>query len=338
MAAYTTIDDPELYFQTVLWTGNGSDDHAITFDGSENMSPNLIWQKNRTDAVSHGVFDTVRGIGGGSNTYRLLTDSTNAEDDASNTVKSADSDGFTLGTNANLNGSSDANVAWCWKESATAGFDIVSYTGNGTNRTISHSLSAVPHMMIIKNRATTADWLVYHKAEGHSHYLLLSETNGFGTESGVAKEWNSTDPTSSVFSVGTSAATNGNTNATIAYLFTSIQGFSKFGTYEGNNNSDGPMIYTGFKPAMVLFKRSSSTENWSLYDNKRKGYNPQSFGLRPNTNLAESEYGTTDTVDFLANGFKIRESGTNINNGTYVYCAWAESPLVNSNGVPCNAR
>ena len=172
MAVYTAIDDPEAHFQAVTYTGNGSDDHAITFAGDTDMQPDLIWQKNIGDAVSHGVFDTLRGIGGGSNTKRLLPDNTNTEDDASNTVKSADSDGFTLGTNTNLNENNDSNVAWCWKANGsgsantagsidttatsantTAGFSIVTWTGDeNSSATLGHGLGAVPKFIITKGR------------------------------------------------------------------------------------------------------------------------------------------------------------------------------------------
>ena len=332
--AYTTIDDPTAYFQVKLYTGNNST-NAQTLDSDTNMQPDMIWFKRRDSAAYPSLIDDVRGV-----TKRLAPSETDAEGTVSDALSSFDSDGFTLGDDDDnyINYNTATYVAWCWKESATAGFDIVSYTGNATNRTISHSLSAVPHMMIIKNRATTADWLVYHRYEGHSHYLLLSETNGLGTESGVTKEWNSTDPTSSVFSVGTSAATNGNTNATIAYLFTSIQGFSKFGSYTGNGNADGTFIYTGFKPAWFMIKRTTAGYNWTIKDNKRSTYNEATTELYADATDGDENSG--GAIDFLSNGVKIRNSSGTWNGSgvAYVYMAFAEAPFVNSNGVPNNAR
>ena len=338
MAAYTTIDNPELYFQAKLYTGNGSDDHAITFDGSENMSANLIWQKNRTDAVSHGFFDTVRGIDGGSTTYRFLTDSTNGEDDATNTVKSADSNGFTLGTNANLNGSSDANVAWCWKESADAGFDIITWSGNQTQKTISHNLSAVPHWIIVKVRGTAKQWTCYHKdmtADPDNAGIFLQSTAAPTT--GTAGYFGNTAPTSSVFTIGSSTNVNNNGSTLWAYTFTSKQGFSKIGSFIGTQNEDGAYVHLGFRPAFVMFKNVSlSSCSWVIVDNKRQSYNGNNNSyLYADTTSAEQ---TGINVDLLSNGFKTRHNLSWINEETITYIAFAEAPFVNSNGVPCNAR
>ena len=257
--AYTTIDNPELYFQVKLYTGTGSS-HAITLDGDENMQPDMVWWKERGSSDYHTIVDSVRGV-----TKRIFTNATDAEDTQAESLKSFDSDGFTMGTNSGANQSSQTYVAWCWKESADAGFDIVSWTGNGSSQNISHSLSAVPHFMITKNRSATGDWSTYHKFGGGTKTFYLSNSDAIGT---TISPWNNTDPTSSVFTVGGGAYTNGSGNSIIGYLWTEKQGYSKFGSYSGNGDADGAFVYTGFRPAFVLLKNSSGTLNWNMQDNK----------------------------------------------------------------------
>ena len=331
--AYTTIDNPELYFQTKTYSGSSSD-VTVTFDGSEDMQPDVVWLKKRGGSGDHLIYDSVRGVN-----KRLQPNATDAEVDRSSNndeLKSFNSDGWTLGTfNSNVTGAGSTNVSWNWKESATAGFDIVSYTGNATNRTISHSLSAVPKMIIVKNRADAVEWQIYHQGIGNDHSIFLDLDNGKDAGSFY---WNDTTPTSSVFSVGTYSGTNGSSDNMIAYCFADIQGFSKFGSYSGNSNADGPMIFLGFKPAFVIVKLvSSSGGSWNIFDNKREGYNPDNDALFADVNGAET---TTDYLDFLSNGFKIRRNSSDINSSgeTYIYMAFAESPFVNSNGVPNNAK
>jgi len=331
--AYTAIDNPELYFQTKIYAANNTDSTAITLDGDEDMSPNMCWWKNRSAAYSHRIIDTVRGV-----TKILTPDTAAAEATNSNALASFDSDGFTLnadGDGYGLNYDNTHNiVAWCWKESATSGFDIVSYTGNGSARTISHSLSAVPKMIIVKDRDNgDYSWHVYHEAVGNGKTLYLDLTNAPSTDSIY---WNDTTPTSSVFSVGTSVTTNNNTDAFIAYLFADVQGFSKVGSYTGNGNADGAFVYTGFRPAFLMVKATVSSA-WYIYDNKRAGYNVENYQLYPDRSNAED---TTDQIDLLSNGFKWRAitGDPNTSGRTYIYMAFAEAPFVNSNGVPCNAR
>ena len=338
--SYTNgLDNPELYFQCKLYTGDGNDNRAITFDGSENMQPNLTWFKSRSHATWHNVYDSVRGAN-----KSLATNANNAEETRSDTMDSFDSNGFTLGNDTsqspnglNTNASGYTYVCWAWKESATAGFDIVSYTGNATNRTISHSLSAVPHWMVVKNRDSTVNWTVYHHkntSAPETDRLLLNTTGATGDSDA---EWNDTAPTSSVFSVGTGDSPNKSGDAIIAYLWTAKQGFSKFGSFVANSNTDGPFIYTGFRPALVIGKVASDTNDWFMFDNKRSTFNPVDDSLFPNKNDAES---TSHVIDFLSNGFKVRDSDGTVNStgNTYIYMAFAEAPFVNSNGVPCNAR
>ena len=341
MAAYTTIDDPEAYFQTVIWTGDGSDGRTITLPGDTNMQPDFIWSKNRGDGEDHCLMDVVRTFASGKAMRTNGHDEEGGVGTAARGWTEATSDGFTVedgSSNANLvNDDGNTYVAWCWKESATSGFDIVAYTGTGSAHTESHSLSAVPHLMIVKNRSDSDAWRVYHHgntAAPETDYLVLNTTAATADDSAA---WNDTAPTSSVFSVGTSDQTNENTDSFIAYLFSEIQGFSKFGSYTGNGNADGTFVYTGFRPAFVIQKATGATEQWTMYTNKTLGYNPDNNFIYPNANTAEQ---TDDEIDFLSNGFKWRSNSGRLNSsgGAYIYMAWAEAPLVNSNGVPCNAR
>ena len=333
MAAYTTIDNPELYFQTVLWTGNASTGLAVTLDGDEDMQPDLVWIKYR-GVENSPVNDSARGV-----QKYFYSNEDNAEGTESDGLTAFSSNGFTVGSDTGWNYSGGSGMcAWCWKESATAGFDMVLYTGNATGRTISHSLSAVPHLMLIKNRSATGDWMVYHHkntSAPETDYLYLN-LNSATQDSAI--HFNDTAPTSSVFSVGTGGYTNGNTNNIIAYLFSEKQGYSKFGSYTGNGNADGPFIYTGFRPAWIMVKRTDTTNYWTILDNKRDTYNPVEHMLWPNVTDAEDD--GTDRFDFCSNGFKCVNDGSafNTSGGTYIYAAFAEAPFVNSNGVPCNAR
>ena len=337
--AYTTIDDPSAYFQTKTYTGTGNS-HAITLDGNSDLSPNWVWIKCRDDSHNHQVFDTLRGVH-----KRIRTDTSAAETTSNESLKSFDSDGFTLGTQANVNAAASGDnsfVAWNWKETADAGFDIVSYTGNGSARTISHSLSAVPDMMIVKNRDEAEQWTVYHGANTAApatDYLAL-DTNGATADSNT--RWNDTAPTSSVFTVGTSDVVNKNTVKYIAYLFAEKKGYSKFGSYVGNNNVNGNFIYTGFKPAFFLVKNATEAGYaWELFDNKRNATdglgNIIKNRLFPDTTAAEGT-NSDGYCDFVSNGVKIRKAGDSNSANTYIYWAIAENPFVTSSGVPATAR
>ena len=334
MAAYTTIDNPELYFQCKIWSGNATDDTSITLDGSENMQPDFVWTKRRNASTNHDLWDAVRGA-----LEQMASNNNEAEATISSSLKSFNSDGFTVGTNTNLNASGGTYVAWCWKESATAGFDIVAYTGSGSAHTISHSLSAVPSVVILKGRSFGDGWGQYHKTSGNPAILAFDGDVADRYSSKWGPFFNSTAPTSSVFSVGTDTAINTSSKTHIAYLFAQKQGFSKFGSYKGNGNADGPFVYTGFRPAMVIIRNSSATGNWEIFDTKRSTYNLMHATLYADTNSAEYT-GTGNQIDVLSNGFKVRNEDTNTNdNGeTTVFMAFAEAPFVNSNGVPATAR
>jgi len=332
MAAYTTIDNPELYFQVKPYTGNGGT-QSITFDGSEDMQPDFLWVKGRSVAEGHYIQDSVRGV-----TKHLHTQNTDAEATDTGVVTALNSDGFSLGDEGDVNSDGGTFVAWAWKESATAGFDIISYAGDAAaGRNISHSLGAKPHWMVVKNLTNSIKWAVYHEkntsAPGTDHLQLNSD----GATSDDDSTWDDTEPGSSVFRVKSSTSVNGSSANYIAYLWTPIQGFSKFGSYTGNGNADGMFIHTGFRPAMVILKRTNGTSNWYIYDRKRLGYNVDNNELYANTNNAEQ---TDDRIDFLSNGFKMRTSNATVNgtSSTLIYMAFAEAPFVNSNGVPCNAR
>ena len=341
MAVYTQIDNPELFYQTKLYTGDGNSTQAITLDGDEDMQPDLVWIKNRTDAHYHNLNDSVRGVGAAT---VLRTNTNGSEGGTSGHVSVIGSNGFTVAEGSSdaeeVNTSSDTYVAWCWKESATAGFDIVGYTGNGTDDTdISHNLSAVPKMIIVKNRDANDDWQVYHAGNTsapETDYLVLNEEDATADN---ADRWSDEAPTSSVFTLGDGAEVNTDTEDYIAYAFAEKQGFSKFGSYTGNGDApDGAFVYTGFRPAWIMIKRTNSASGWMIFDNKRDGYNGDNEYLRAETNAAETGVGTS--FDILSNGFKplTTDGEWNGSGDSYIYAAFAEAPFVNSSGVPCNAR
>ena len=349
--AYTDIDKPSDYFNTVLYTGNGST-QSITGVG---FQPDWVWMKQRNAAQSHVLIDSVRGV-----LKRLRSDQSDAEDTKANSLTAFGTDGFTLGSAYEVNDSSDTYVAWNWKAgtsftndasgtgigsidsagsaSDTSGFSIVSYSGTGSAGTIKHGLSTAPSMIIVKVRTgRTSDWLVYHKgvaSDAQTDFLKLNETNAVADEATI---WNDTAPTSSVFSVGTEDTVSGSGNTFIAYCFADVQGYSKFGSYTGNGNVDGPFFYTGFKPAFVMIKASSRTGDWVMYDNKRSVFNIVTKRLNANLNSAED---TDNFLDFCSNGIKIRNTygSHNTSGETYIYMAFAENPFVTSTAIPATAR
>ena len=341
--AYTTIDDPEAYFQVKIYTGDGtaigSGGLALTLDGDTDMQPDLIWIKCRSNNDAHAGYDAVRGTN-----KRIGINEPDAESSQTEGLATFGSDGFTVGSLNASNGSSRTYVAWCWKESAVSGMDIVAYTGNGTDDTdISHNLSAVPKMIIVKNRDAADAWQVYHGANTaapETDYLVLN-TNAVTVD--AADRWSDEAPTSSVFTLGDADEVNTNTEDYIAYLFAEKQGFSKFGTYVGTNNADGTFVYTGFRPAFIMTKSTSTgaddAYSWAMFDNKRSSYNIERAMLKANIANVEVDNNSNADVDFLSNGFKPKASPNETNGAnTYIYMAFAEAPFVNSNGVPCNAR
>ena len=348
--AYTDIDDPTLYFSSTIWTGNGVDDRNIVIDGT-GMQPDFVWIKSRNDTDNHRLVDSVRGA-----TKHLESDGTGAEQTSSN-VKAFTSTGVTLSTNGSVNANSELYASWSWKAgtsftndaSATgigtidsagsvnndSGFSIVSYTGTGSNGTVKHGLNSVPKMFIVKELSNANSWEVYHVSQGAGKNAQLNTTAAF--ESAGSSRWNSTAPTSSVFSIGTDSGVNRSSSNFITYCFAEKQGYLKTGKWIGNGNNDGPFSFCGFKPAFIMIKRTDVAKNWYINDNLRDGYNNDNPYLSPNLSAAET--GGTE-IDILSNGFKIRASGTghNQSGGTYIYMAIAENPFVTSTGVPATAR
>ena len=333
--AYTTIDNPFKYFNTVLYTGNATARTITT--GLE--TTDWIWNKRRDNSGSHLLYDKVRGVN-----KDLNSDNEEAEETQVGTVTAFGTDNFTLGTHGGTNANGETKANWCWSAggttgssnsdgsitstvsaNTTAGFSIVSYTGTGSNATVGHGIDT-PRMYIVKRRSNTGNWYTYHESIGNTKRLRLDETAAATTESAA---WNNTSPTSSVFSLGTSVDVNASGETYIAYCFAEKKGYSKFGSYTGNGNSDGTFVYTGFKPAFIIFKRSSGTGNWQLLDNKRLGFNDENHTIYPNSNNTEQD--ETD-ADILSNGFKLRNTGTDGNGSgdTYIYMAFAEAPFVTS--------
>ena len=357
MAAYTTIDNPELYFQTKLFTGNGST-QSITLDGSENMQPDWVWIKNRETTDGHSFYDVIRGVN-----KVLRSDNNVAEVSQTNGLSAFDTDGFTIGDNGTINENADGIVSWNWKAgtsftndasatsigsidstgsvSDTAGFSIVTWTGTGSAATIKHGLSTAPSLIITFCRSTGYHHSTFHHkntSAPETDVVYFNLTNATADDSGF---WNDTLPTTSVFSVGTDNSVNQSSETYVAYCFAEKQGYSKFGSYIGNGNVDGTFVYTGFKPAFLILKRSSTTGNWILYDNKRDIDNPVTTLLSPNQSTVESTMSTSQPrCDFYSNGFKMRGTGGDGNGSddTILYFAFAESTFVNSKGVPNNAR
>ena len=332
--AYTTINKSTDYFNTKLYTGNSSTGHSITGVG---FQPDWTWIKERDASNHHIIVDAVRGA----NKYFLGND-TQAEVTSSNYVASLDSDGFTLGSDAGVNRGS--MLAWDWKANGsgssngdgsitstvsantTSGFSIVSYTGTGSNATVGHSLGTTPSMIIFKNRDSVTDWRVYHKSLGATKGIRLSSD---GAEQTSSTYFNDTEPTSSLFTVSTAVDTNESGSKFIAYCLAEKQGYSKIGSYTGNGNADGAFIHTGFRPARVMIKKSSGTNEWGIWDNKRSTFNVTDDIIYANLTNAEAA-DNANGLDFVSNGFKIRASGDlfNASSGSYIYMAFAEHPFV----------
>ena len=348
--AYSTISKPGLHFNTKLYTGNGGS-QSITGVG---FQPDWLWFKKRNGAADSSLIDAVRGV-----RKSLTSNKDEVEYTESAGLSAFDSDGFSFDGAGfdHVNTNSDLFVAWCWKAAnssgsantsgdinstvsanTTAGFSIVSYTGTGSVATVGHGLGVAPKLIIIKRRAGgTAAWPVDLRATSGTAYL--NET-GSVQAYGNSTPFPSTAPTTTVFSIGTANNANANGSDFIAYCFAEKQGYSKMGKYEGNGNADGTFVYTGFKPAFTLIKRDA-TDNWAMHDNRRpeRGGNPNDAALR--ANLADGEYGGSQGVDFLSNGFKARQNDGEFNasGNSYIYLAIAEEPLVANvgNGIPATA-
>ena len=318
-----TILKGNQYFDVSLYSGTSAI-QSVTNSGA--MQPDLVWIKGRNTALDHNLYDAVRGA-----TKSLGSNLTSAEVTNATTLTSFDVSGFTLGNNSstsqNVNISPNTYVGWQWKEGATQGFDIVTYTGNGANRTIAHNLGVAPSMMIFKPRNAVDNWPVWHKSFAVNEYVYLNLTNA---KASLSTFMNSTLPNSSDITLGTWANTNANTQTMVAYLFAEVAGFSRFGSYTGNGSTDGPFIFTGFLPRWLMIK-STGAADWYMWDTARNTYNLVADMLRPNLSAAELN-SATYVFDFLSNGFKIRGTGSEVNtNGTtYVYACFASNPFKNA--------
>jgi len=338
---------PKDYFNTKLYTGTGAE-NAISSVG---FQPDLTWIKRR-EVNSHRLFDAVRGA-----TKFIESDSTAAEVTDAQELKSFDSDGFTLGTATKVNASAGTYASWNWRASnttavsntdgditstvsasTTSGFSIVKYTGTGANATVGHGLGVAPKIVLVKDLSASASWRMYTEMTGNQSQLALDQTSA--ADSGNTTMWNSTSPTNTTFSIGTHPNVNTSSNNYIAYCFSPVRGFSSMGSYIGNGSADGSFIYTnGMKPSWLMIKRTDLADSWFMYDNKRSSFNVVDDYLIANGSGAEVSTSAVN-LDFLSNGFKIRntDGGHNNSGGTYIYIAFAESPIVSSNGVPATAR
>ena len=351
--AYTTINKSTDYFNTKTFTGTGSS-NAITGIGHQ---PDFVWIKDRQDTHSHNLFTSLIGV-----TKRMNSDNDDAETTNAESLKSFDSDGFTLGTQTNVNQSGHTNVSWNWKAAGasgsgttagsgtskaysyivntTAGFSITKFVGNGTSgHKIPHSLGATPKMFVVKNRSTgSTDWQVYSPVGDPTDALALNQSDGTGDSESY---WSDEAPDATYIVVGGGNAVNKNGDDLVCYAWKEVTGYSKFGSYTGNGNTDGSFIYLGFKPAFFMIKRTDGAgDKWRMWDNKRSPFNLVDDSLACNETSAEYD-DTSVSLDFLSNGVKMKMSGGGAGNGsgeTYIFMAFAEAPLVGSNNVPCTAR
>ena len=357
--AYTGINDPSAYFQTKLYTGTNNE-LVLTFDGNSDLQTDMIWTKNRGRAsVNHVLSDTVRGIAKG-----LYPDLSNVQGDT-NYISAIGSNGYTIVAtdSVEMNRDDDTFVSWNWKTGTAfsndasstsvgsidsvgsvntdAGFSIMSYTGTGSAGTLAHGLSAVPAWYIVKGVSKNDGWFVYHHkntAAPQTDFLRLDVADATTDQANI---FNDTAPTSTVFSIGTDNGVNESGETYIAYIFAEKQGYSKFTSYTGNANADGPFVYTGFKPAFFIYKNTNTSgEEWKILDNKRDPFNRASQrNLNVHVNTAESD-DTNSIGEFVSNGVKIRSAHNNINKSgsPFIFMAFAENPFVTSTGVPTTAR
>ena len=347
--AYTTIKKPSDYFNTKLYTGTGSS-NAVTGVG---FQPDLLWFKNRNSAINHMWFDSVRGI----DKY-LYGNLNEAEGTSSSVLTAIGSDGFTVGANDNVNGNGNGIVSWNWlaangtsantdgsisstvSANTTSGFSIVSYTGNGTvNSTIGHGLGATPKFIIVKNLTTAQAWGTKSDSfvsASDPNVLYLNANSAQADDTNV---WGTSAVfNNNTFTVGDWNGSNQSSSNFIAYCWSEVQGFSKFGSYIGNGNDDGTFIYTGFKPAWIMIKATGLTENWWIMDSKRSSFNIVQNLLQANSPNAELVGNVNFKFDMLSNGFKLRDVDGAYNNSgqNYIFMAFASEPLVGDN--PATAR
>ena len=342
--AYSTVDKASLFQNNVLYTGTGG---VQTISGV-GFEPDFTWCKDRTNSYDHVWFDQVRGA-----TERISSNTTGAESTQVNDLTAWNSDGFVVGSGSNINNNTNLFVSWNWKLGTTSGLTggtitpssysinttarqgIYKRTGTASAGTITHGLGGTPKMIITKNLSSTSNWRVYHVALGGNNGINLNETAGDYTDANL---WNGPDPTDTVYSIGSSNDTNTSGDEYIDYVFCDVTGYSHFGKYYGNDNDDGPFLFTGFKPSLLFYKRyQTSGKPWIIIDNKRDGYNRNNDQLVIDQPGAEFD---NSHVDILSNGFKIRTSSQDANNPAgqqYLYAAFGQ-PMVAGSNIAATGR
>ena len=318
--ATPSIKKGSLYMDATLRTGTG----ATASVSSLSFAPDLVWIKSRSAATDHGLYDAVRGV-----QKQLESNTTTAETTETTGLTAFSSNGYTVGTLAQLNTNTATYVDWAWKKGATPGFDIVTWTADGTSpRNISHSLGAVPKFIITKQRSPSADnWFTYHASLGATKNVRLDETAAAQTQVGA---WNNTEPTSTQFTTGSFANFTTNGNTLVAYLWSEIEGFSKFGSYTGNGSTDGPFVWCGHRPRWLMIKDATTANlGWRIYDTVRETFNEMGGGLEASSAAAENYAMSVRAIDVLSNGFKIRVSASGLNGSgvVFIFAAFAENPF-----------
>lgn len=363
MAVYTAIDDPEVYFQVKKYTGDGTTSHAITLDGDADLQSDMIWIKSTSATENHVISDSVRGDSGNASGFFQIhpnTDGAGSGGAGNEYIGAIGSDGFTVGSNDVVNTNTETYVAFCWKAGTASGIttdgstditpsaysfnttsriSIVKYAGATTAGQLAHGLGTTPTFHMIKKTSGTGNWQVYSKAVGNTATLALNQDYAPDAN---AYYYNNTDPDSVNITLGsgssnTSVNTSGQTY--MCFSFADVQGFSKVsGAYTGNGNADGPFLFCGFRPSWFMTKRTATTGAWRIRNVKSEPGQPLDAPLYANTTIAAND-GDNDW-DVVSNGLKMRGSGTgeNASGEKYIFVAFAESPFVNSNGVPNNAR
>jgi hypothetical protein len=342
--AYTTINKSGDYFNTKLYTGTGSS-LALTGIGHQ---PDFVWIKPRNEARGHALFDAVRGVN-----KMLISNANGAEQTTAQTITAFGSDGFTVGTSNDVNKANNTHVAWNWKangsstvtnndgattsyisHNSTAQFSIIKYTGTGSNTNIGHGLNGTPDCFITKGYSGATDWHLWNNTFTVNQRIKINSAGAISSNTSIFP----TLPDATKIYLGGGGDVNQSGIEYICYAWKNVNGFSKSGSYIGNGNADGAFVYTGFKPAWVMVKRADSASAWQINDTKRDTYNRMSHTLFPH--LSDSESSTGWFVDYVSNGFKIRDTGgaVNASGGNYIYMAFAEAPLVGSNNIPCTAR
>jgi len=336
------IPDGRTVMAATLYNGNSGTQSITNTVNGVSFQPDFVWGKSRNITENHGLFDAVRGVN-----KILYSNLTNAEATDPG-VSAFNSNGFTL-NGVTINATGYTYVAWQWnaggstvtntsgsisaqvRANTTAGFSVVTYTGNGSTGTVGHGLGVAPKMLIVKKRnsATSSNWMVWHISIGTGFVLNLNGTGASGST-----YWNNTAPTSTVFSLDSNANYNSNTDTFVAYCFAAVAGYSAFGSYTGNGSTDGPFVYLNFYPRFVMLKRTDVANAWMMYDTARNTANVVNRYLFANAADAEGTgSGSTDQIDFLSNGFKVRcsNNANNASGGTYIYACFAENPFKYAN-------